>query len=292
VPEINPDAAMPYPGYALITLTIADASGKQEVLRTTAEHPFRVSNLQTGEGWVKAEALTVDMQLLDRHGKPLHLLKVETTGERATVYNIEVQEHHTYHVGRLGVWVHNANCCDVIGRVPTSPSFKGHISKTKLGNSSLDLDVNANQQLIISDVVANGDKFGYKTEALLHDVLNSTPGVKVLTGTKYSGEKGLDHVVQFTDAETGKLMTMVIDSKQLAKSGGTGLNPKAAGSAAAEKNLMQLSDASLKVIVNRLNGSIAGNSIDKAMNAGTLLKAVAYVDKSSGQLKIATVNVR
>ena len=26
-----------------------------------------------------------------------------------TIYNIEVDSFHTYHVGRLGVWVHNAN---------------------------------------------------------------------------------------------------------------------------------------------------------------------------------------
>jgi len=29
---------------------------------------------------------------------------------RATVYNIEVEGWHTYFVGELGVWVHNANC--------------------------------------------------------------------------------------------------------------------------------------------------------------------------------------
>lgn len=29
---------------------------------------------------------------------------------RATVYNIEVEDWHTYFVGELGVWVHNANC--------------------------------------------------------------------------------------------------------------------------------------------------------------------------------------
>ena len=32
------------------------------------------------------------------------------TGTRDTVYNFEVEGFHTYHVGELGVWVHNANC--------------------------------------------------------------------------------------------------------------------------------------------------------------------------------------
>ncbi|RKL86942.1 polymorphic toxin-type HINT domain-containing protein, partial [Moraxella catarrhalis] len=31
-----------------------------------------------------------------------------------TVYNFEVQDFHTYHIGKYGVWVHNAECCDVI----------------------------------------------------------------------------------------------------------------------------------------------------------------------------------
>lgn len=31
---------------------------------------------------------------------------------RTTVYNIEVEDYHTYFVGELGVWVHNANCAE------------------------------------------------------------------------------------------------------------------------------------------------------------------------------------
>lgn len=80
-------------------------------------------------------------------------------------------------------------------------------------------------------------------------------------------------------------MTMVIDSKQLAINGTTSLDPKAAG------GLMQLSDDSLKVIADRLGSSPAGNAVLDAMNDGTLVKAVAYVDKSTGQLKIVPVSV-
>ncbi len=31
------------------------------------------------------------------------------TEEPVKVYNFEVDEFHTYHVGEIGVWVHNAN---------------------------------------------------------------------------------------------------------------------------------------------------------------------------------------
>jgi hypothetical protein len=36
---------------------------------------------------------------------------------KTTVYNIEVEDYHTYFVGELGVWVHNANCDGVKLRI-------------------------------------------------------------------------------------------------------------------------------------------------------------------------------
>ena len=29
------------------------------------------------------------------------------------MYNFKVQDFSTYHIGEMGVWVHNANCCDL-----------------------------------------------------------------------------------------------------------------------------------------------------------------------------------
>jgi filamentous hemagglutinin len=140
--------------------------------------------------------------------------------------------------------------------------------------------------LIISDVVANGDKTGVKTEALVNDVLKSDPSMKVLDGAKYGANNGLDHVVQYVDPQTGKTMTMVIDSKQLAVNGTTSLDPKAAG------GFMQLSDDSLRAVLFKLpDTSLAKQAILNAQFDGTLAKAVSYVDKTTGQLKIVPVNV-
>ena len=139
--------------------------------------------------------------------------------------------------------------------------------------------------------MANGDKYGTKTEALVNDVLKNDPSIKVLDGTKYGANNGLDHVVQYVDPQTGKTMTMVIDSKQLAMNGTTNLSSTAAGTAELGKNVLQLSDESLRVISDRLNGSPAGNAVLDAMNDGTLVKAVAYVDKGTGQLKVVPVTV-
>jgi hypothetical protein len=49
--------------------------------------------------------------------------------ESATVYNIQVQEHSTYHVGALGTWVHNANCCNLVPEnVATAPLLKDDLA--------------------------------------------------------------------------------------------------------------------------------------------------------------------
>ncbi len=129
----------------------------------------------------------------------------------------------------------------VTGLNAVIPTGSGLINKTKLGEASVVKTDTFDQRLIISDVVANGDKLGYKTESLVSDVLKADPNFKILDA-KYGANNGLDHVVQYTDKETGKLMTMVIDSKQLAKNGTTSLDPQAAG------GVMQLSDA--RVLLN------------------------------------------
>jgi hypothetical protein len=43
-----------------------------------------------------------------------------------TVYNLEVEDFHTYYVGELGVWVHNLNCggADEVG-INVCPSLDG-----------------------------------------------------------------------------------------------------------------------------------------------------------------------
>jgi hypothetical protein len=55
---------------------------------------------------------------------------------------------------------------------------------------------------------------------------------------------------------------------------------------------MQLSENSLNVVMNNLgDSSPAVQAIRHANADGTLVKAVAYVDKTTGQLKIVPVNV-
>lgn len=54
------------------------------------------------------------MTLLDRNNEELKVVsQCLVSNKLETVYNIEVEGFHTYHVGELGIWVHNANCCEI-----------------------------------------------------------------------------------------------------------------------------------------------------------------------------------
>jgi hypothetical protein len=95
-------------------------------LYTTAEHPFWVN----GVGWVAASQLQPEQQLeivdtdlrpemyrpigqklkdyqTDGKRRTARVISVKPSGYRWTVYNIEVEEFHTYFVGFEGVWVHH-----------------------------------------------------------------------------------------------------------------------------------------------------------------------------------------
>ena len=77
-----------------------------EEIVTTVDHPFYVKN----QGFIKAGELIVGDELLDVNGNVLLVenFAIELTEKPVKVYNFEVEDFHTYHVGRLGVLVHNA----------------------------------------------------------------------------------------------------------------------------------------------------------------------------------------
>jgi filamentous hemagglutinin len=97
------------PNQALYEVVVGNSDGEQETLYTTAEHPFWVD----GEGWRKASLLEAGMKLLGPQDELLEVVSQTATGGMDTVFNIQVHEFSTYHVGALGVWVHNHDCCSV-----------------------------------------------------------------------------------------------------------------------------------------------------------------------------------
>ena len=86
----------------LVHLTI-----NSELIKTTFEHPFYVKDA----GFVNAGELVVGNEVLASSGNVLVVenIKVEITDEPTKVYNFQVDDFHTYHVGDNGVLVHNAN---------------------------------------------------------------------------------------------------------------------------------------------------------------------------------------
>jgi RHS repeat-associated protein len=99
---------------ALITLWVAGRA-----IRTTAEHPF----LARGRGWTRAAGLAEGDLLRAADGRWIPVSSVDAEpGEPEPVYNVRVEEDHTYFVGALGwgfaVWAHNADYPKAGGDAP------------------------------------------------------------------------------------------------------------------------------------------------------------------------------
>ena len=94
------------------------------------------------------------MTLLDKHGLPnVTILSQTKLTHTDTVYNFEVQEFHTYHIGEYGVWVHNDGCCGV-----ALSTLESYVEKSARGMGKLHR-VNENEltQLIL-DIGYNKDE--------------------------------------------------------------------------------------------------------------------------------------
>ena len=87
--------------------TLVHLTVNGEEIVTTVDHPFYVNS----RGFVKAGELAIGDELLDPNKNILLVenFDVELTEEPVKVYNFEVEDFHTYHVGGFGVLVHNAN---------------------------------------------------------------------------------------------------------------------------------------------------------------------------------------
>jgi len=112
---------------AVVTVSLTDAkTGKMEALTCTPEHPLFV----TGQGWVEAGSLGIGSSIVSRAGPVMTVASVawhrgagveEGAGSGSgtssgsglfTVYNLTVEDDHTYFVGSTagGTWVHNTEC--------------------------------------------------------------------------------------------------------------------------------------------------------------------------------------
>ena len=133
------------PLQTIYEVVVQNAAGVIETYETTDEHPFWV----VGEGWRKAALLESGMPLVDNHDELLHVVSVTKQDDLQTVFNIQVKEFETYHVGEFGTWVHNAKCCEVT--LPAVNSYE------QARNQALDLigDLGADSQPVIGRLPAS-----------------------------------------------------------------------------------------------------------------------------------------
>jgi len=78
--------------------------GEPEPLGVTANHPFWSLDRQT---WVHAGDLHIGERLESLDGSPVSIAEIAQRPGIHTVYNVEVEGEHVYHVGPRGVLVHN-----------------------------------------------------------------------------------------------------------------------------------------------------------------------------------------
>ena len=99
------------PNQEVYEVVVKHHNNTTEIFKTTSEHPFWVE----GIGWLKTSLLESGMILLDKHGLAnVTIISQAKLDRTETVYNFEVQDFHTYHIGEYGVWVHNADCCGLL----------------------------------------------------------------------------------------------------------------------------------------------------------------------------------
>jgi hypothetical protein len=121
-----------------------------------------------------------------------------------TVYNLEVEDWHTYFVGKTGLWVHNTNCFDPVLEVAPG---KGDVDR------------------LLADVLQYsssqaGQSFKKLTRAELNDFLKKNPNtrqglavIKMDGANKHMeyglGDEGLPNGVGFEDGGWGRLVDTI-----------------------------------------------------------------------------------
>ncbi|RIE03934.1 polymorphic toxin-type HINT domain-containing protein [Cohnella faecalis] len=104
-----------------------------QTIESTFNHPFYVKD----KGWTFVKDLKVGDLLVQSDGDTLKIDSIELEYKNVTVYNMTVDEFHTYFVSDLGIWVHNTACKPI-----NLPSYKKveidmeHISSGHIANGS------------------------------------------------------------------------------------------------------------------------------------------------------------
>ena len=96
--------------HAIVEVRVTRAAAPSETVITTHEHPFWVR----GRGWVSATELA-PLDVLASPGGETVVASLQERADERDVYNLEVEDLHTYFVGAANVLVHN-DCDKVKGK--------------------------------------------------------------------------------------------------------------------------------------------------------------------------------
>ncbi|MGC0402948.1 RHS repeat-associated protein [Streptomyces sp. SAI-126] len=93
----------------LVDVTVRGTDGQSAILHTTANHPFWDD---TSQSWIPAGDLEPGHVLNTATNQHVRVINVETRPGQADMYNLTVEQLHTYYVlaGERPVLVHNSNC--------------------------------------------------------------------------------------------------------------------------------------------------------------------------------------
>lgn len=108
------------PDQPIYELELRAEDGTAERFEVTGEHPFWVAE----KGWVGASDLVLGQRIRGIEGGWLRVSSGAWSQQATTVYNLEVDEFHTYFVGTSGAWVHN-QCLPRISNVAPDWAQKG-----------------------------------------------------------------------------------------------------------------------------------------------------------------------
>lgn len=89
---------------SLVELTVANDAGDEEIFRLTPNHLVDTRP----RGWVEVGTLDPERDtLVDDSDAALRVRAIAAVAEEVPVFNLEVEDFHTYFVGDARVWVHN-----------------------------------------------------------------------------------------------------------------------------------------------------------------------------------------
>ncbi|WP_231388890.1 DUF637 domain-containing protein [Neisseria meningitidis] len=168
-----------------------------------------------------------------------------------------------------------------LDKAVTVATAQGYVSKTKIKVGQTELRVTAATDKQLLKAIGEGrDTTGKMTEQLFDSVAKQN-GFRVLSGGKYGGNNGFDHVWQAADGS----VVLIVESKQI-RNGTVQLNPNGAG------GYTQMSEDWIKQVANSLpDGSPAKAAVFKAEREGKLKTAIAGVDRQTGKAVILSVKV-